>query len=67
MNIKRINFVEKTINFDILLKKNSPAAGPLSGISLSGGLPPAARCAGAKMSEFFDHFYRIYFLKKSSK
>ena len=57
--IKRINFVKKTINFDFSLKKNPPAAGPLSGSSLSGGQPPAARCAGAKMRENFDHFYRI--------
>ena len=29
-------------------KKNSPAAGPLPGVALSGEQPPAARCAGAQ-------------------
>ena len=30
--------------------------GPLSGVALSVGRPPAARCAGAKMSKNFNIF-----------
>ena len=45
------------INF---VKKNRLAAGPLPGVTLGGGQPPAARCAGAKMrqknSNFLKHF-----------
>jgi len=36
------------INF---VKKNRLAAGPLPGVTLGGGQPPAARCAGAKMRQ----------------
>ncbi len=43
------------VNFGPVLKKFSPAAGSLSGIALSGEQPPAARCAGAKIS-ILDHF-----------
>ena len=38
------------------VKKIRLAAGPLPGVTLGGGQPPAARCAGAKMRGKF-HFF----------
>ena len=40
----------------VSVKKNSPAAGPLPGVALSGEQPPAARCAGAEGRDFFCFF-----------
>ena len=45
--IKMLNFVKKTINFDFFEKNFSPAAGSLSGSSLSGEQSPTADCVGA--------------------
>ena len=38
------------------VKKIRIAAGPLPGVTLGGGQPPAARCAGAKMRENLQFF-----------
>ena len=42
------------INF---VKKNRLAAGPLPGVTLGDGQPPAARCAGAKMRKKNSNFF----------
>ena len=51
------DFYRKTFNFDQFCKKNRLAAGPLPGVTLGGGQPPAARCAGAKRRQKTPFFF----------
>ena len=51
------DFYPKIFNFDQFCKKKIRlAAGPLPGVTLGGGQPPAARCAGAKMRQKNSNF-----------